>query len=172
MKEEINIKKQKNIYIALMIIAIFIIICIVSLLIRNTIVHSKKEKLEAKIQEEKDKYNSQIKEYIGEEVKGNEVISMVEKITKINEENANKEDKFISIEVENLNKIEEKDKEELEKACKECNFIDGKGENNKENVKAASIEIRNIRLKIHTAKKYKIEASYDNGIIYKIKITE
>lgn len=172
MEKEINIKKQKRIYIALMTVATLVILCIIALLVRNTIVHSERAKLEEEIKAEKDKYNSQIKEYIGEEIKGNQVISMIEKITKMNEENADRENYFISIEIENIDKIDEEDKKELEKACQECSFIDGKGENNKENVKSASIEMRNIRLKIHSAKKYRIEASYNNELIYKIKITE
>lgn len=172
MNEDINIKKQKKMYIILMTIAILVIICIAALLVRNAIVHSKRAKIEEEIKAEKDKYNSQINEYIGEEIKGNQVISMIEKITKMNEENADKENYFISIEVENIDEIDEEDKKELEKACQECSFINGKGENDKENVKTASIEMRNIRLKIHSAKQYKIEASYNNDIIYKIKITE
>ncbi len=172
MKEDKNIEKNKKMYMIIMIISIIVIICIGILLIRNIIVHSQRTKLEEEIKAEKDEYNSQINEYIGEEIKGNQVISMIEKITKMNEENADKENYFISIEVENIDEIDEEDKKELEKACQECSFINGKGENDKENVKTASIEMRNIRLKIHSAKQYKIEASYNNDIIYKIKITE
>ena len=82
MNEDINIKKQKRIYIILMTIAILVIICIATLLVRNAIVHSKRAKIEEEIKAEKDKYNSQINEYIGEDIKGNQVISMIEKITK------------------------------------------------------------------------------------------
>jgi len=89
-KEDKNIEKNKKMYMIIMIISIIVIICIGILLIRNIIVHSQRTKLEEEIKAEKDEYNSQINEYIGEEIKGNQVISMIEKITKMNEENADK----------------------------------------------------------------------------------
>ena len=45
-------------------------------------------------------------------------------------------------------------------------------ENTVKNVRNATEEIRNLDRKINSSKKYKVEAKYEEGIIYKVIISE
>lgn len=120
-------------------------------------------------QQEKDIYNAKVKPYISESVKGSEVISMIDIIISKNQENANQTAKFISIDAKN---IEYADELKLEEACKKCDFYNGEGNNSEENVQETTREIIKLKRKIKSSKKYKVEAEYKDGIIYKVIISE
>ena len=123
-------------------------------------------------QQEKDIHNAKVQPYIGDTIKGSEVISMLETIISMNQENIDIKGKFISVQVEDINNFDKEAEERLDKTCKICNYYDGDKNNNEENVKNATEEIINLKRKINSSKKYKVEAEDNEGVIYKIKISK
>lgn len=123
--------------------------------------------------QENDIYNAKVKKYVGDEIKGSEVSLMLETIISMNQENAEQIGKFISVQVENIEGYSKSNKNSLEEECKKCNFYeDEMAENTVKNVRNATEEIRNLDRKINSSKKYKVEAKYEEGIIYKVIISE
>lgn len=177
MKEEIEkIRSDRNLIMGA-IITIGILICIALVVLNSDVFWnpSKENCSENKFTlQENDIYNSKIKKYMDNEIKGSEVISMLEIIISMNQENVGQTRKFISIQVdENIEGYNKSSKNSLEEACKTCNFYeDGMGENTEKNVRISSNEINNLKKQINSSKKYKIEAKYEEGKIYKVIISE
>lgn len=123
-------------------------------------------------QQEKDIYNAKVKPYTGDTIKGSEVISMIETVISMNQENANQTGKFISIEATGIKNYKETDSTALVDTCKTCNFFgDGQGNNDEGNVKLATQQMTKLKSKINSSKKYQVEAEQEEGVIIKITIT-
>lgn len=131
-------------------------------------------------QQEKDIYNAKVKSYIGDTVKGSEVKSMIENVISMNQENANKSGKFISITAKNIKNYDKGGA--LDTACNTCNFYgsansgtftaskSGTGKNSEENVKTATEEMTTLKSKINSAKSYKVSAVQQEGAYVALEI--
>lgn len=108
-------------------------------------------------------YNTLITPYLDNPIKGIEVKSLIQKIIDSNTQYADVDDKFISIEMEG--------EDSLTSACKIANPYDN-GDNSIENVQEASNQMSNLESKINKNKTYNVSATYDDGLIVKVKISE
>ncbi len=163
-----------------LLIAGAILICILLIAVAMYIYNSANATVDSAVsqmsQQEKDIYNSKVKSYLGEVVKGSEVKSMIDNIISMNQENVGKSGKFISILCEgNLTNwntgTNSARASKLKQTCDAANFYDN-GENNDSNVKAATGEMQYLKSKINSAKNYKVEADYEAGAIIRVHITQ
>ena len=123
-------------------------------------------------QMEVDIYNSKIKAYINDEVRGSEVKSLIENVISQNEENAGDTGKFIGISTDIENSVTE--------ACLKASMYDSKtgelasepGDNTDENVEAAAKAMGALKSKINAAKTYKISAVQASGVYVWVVIEE
>lgn len=176
MEEEIEkIRSDRNLIMGA-IITIGMLICIALVVLNSDVFFTSKKENCSKdpfTSQENDIYNAKVKKYVGDEIKGSEVSLMLETIISMNQENAEQIGKFISVQVENIEGYSKSNKNSLEEECKKCNFYeDEMAENTVKNVRNATEEIRNLDRKINSSKKYKVEAKYEEGIIYKVIISE
>ncbi len=176
MEEEIEkIRSDRNLIMGA-IITIGMLICIALVVLNSDVFFTSKKENCSKdpfASQENDIYNAKVKKYVGDEIKGSEVSLMLETIISMNQENAEQIGKFISVQVENIEGYSKSNKNSLEEECRKCNFYeDEMAENTVKNVRNATEEIRNLDRKINSSKKYKVEAKYEEGIIYKVIISE
>ena len=116
-------------------------------------------------QQDKNAYNSVVEQYLGDSVKGTPVKAMMDDVISSNSANVGQKGKFISIEAENITGY---DKSNILKDSCEI----AKKNNNVENVKSATTEIQNLRVKINSSKNYKLTVDYENGVIVKVIVQE
>ncbi len=114
-------------------------------------------------QQSKDVYNASVELYLGNSVSGTQVKVLISTIINSNNQNIGEDDRFISIEMDGENTLNE--------ACEEANPYDY-GENTSENVKTASNQMNILKTKINTSKTYTVKATYDSGLIVKVEISE
>ena len=165
-----------------LLIAGAILICIlliaVAMYIYNSANSTIKSAASQMSQQEKDIYNSKIKPYINDGVKGSEIKSMIDNIISMNQENVGEQGKFIGINVEADKITDYTEQENLLKACNDASVYDAtsgsgtNGDNTEANVKAATQEMTKLKLKINSQKKYDVEATMSQGIYVWVKITE
>lgn len=160
-----------------LLIAGAILICILLIAIGMYIYNSANATVNSAVsqmsQQEKDIYNAKVNSYVGEAIKGSEVKSMIDNVISMNQENATKSGKFISItavDVKNYDKVGD-----LDAACNKCNFYgtatqgtfstaqSGDGDNSEANVKAATEAMTKLKSKINSAKSYKVTATQQEG---------
>ena len=160
-----------------LLIAGAILICILLIAIGMYIYNSANATVNSAVsqmsQQEKDIYNAKVNSYVGEAIKGSEVKSMIDNVISMNQENATKSGKFISITAVGVKNYNDVDK--LDKACNECNFYGtatsgvfstdtaGKGDNSETNVKNATTAMTTLKSKINSAKSYKVTATQQEG---------
>ena len=171
----------KKLIIALIyIIALVALICISMKIYNNSKANEPKKSygFNRMSQQEKDIYNSKIKPYIDDGVKGSEIKSMIDNIISMNQENVGEQGKFIGINVEADKITDYTEQENLLKACNDASVYDAtsgsgtNGDNTEANVKAATQEMTKLKLKINSQKKYDVEATMSQGIYVWVKITE
>ena len=171
----------KKLIIALIyIIALVALICISMKIYNNSKANEPKKSYGSNrmSQQEKDIYNSKIKPYIDDGVKGSEIKSMIDNIISMNQENVGEQGKFIGINVE-ANKITNYTEQgNLLKACNDASVYDAtsgsgtNGDNTEANVKAATQEMTKLKSKINSKKKYDVECTMTQGIYVWVKIEE
>ena len=117
-------------------------------------------------QQEVDIYNANVKQYLGDGIKGSEVKSMLESIISQNQANVEDEGKFIAVFVDEISNFDEAD--DLKDICREA-----LNDNSEDNVSEATDAIKGLKSKINSAKNYSVEADYgDKGKIESVTITE
>ena len=121
-------------------------------------------------QQEKDIYNAKVKPYVGDTIKGSEVISMIETVISMNQENATQTGKFISISA-SLTKNGAVPSN-LDAACNNCNYYTGNGENDEANVAEATSQMTKLKSKINSSKRYSVTTTESEGLIHSITIVE
>ena len=162
-----------------LLIAGAILICILLIAIGMYVYNAASETINSAAskmsQQDKDIYNSDVKQYEGATVKGSEIKSMIETITSKNQGNVNQSGKFISIGVANSAVKNYNDSGKLAAACNVCNAFnisdgsgglgDGAGNNNEDNVGEATKEMNTLKAKINPNKTYKVSSIKQEGII-------
>lgn len=127
-------------------------------------------------QQDKDIYNSRVKSYIGENVKGSEVKAMIDAVISMNQSNANEPGKFIGLTATNIKNYN--DGGNLSTNCLSASIYteDGtdnkNGNNTEDNVKNASGSMNTLKSKINSSKNYKVTDTQVQGVIVWIKIEE
>ena len=116
-------------------------------------------------EQEKDIYNSGIKAYLGDSVKGSQVRSLIDSIISMNMSNVDEEGKFVSVSVSDIAGYSEES--DLDSACKTA-----KKDNSSSNVSDATSEMAKLKSVISAARNYKVEAEYEDGIIVEVNISE
>lgn len=172
--------------IILTILTVLLLICMTLILIINANAikkfYSKKQQYKGTIrlsQGEKDIYNAKIKPYVKDGVKGSDVKSMLDEIIAKNQNNVGKKGQFIGIRTENIYDYEN----EIEEICKKASIYDSKTGavvnyneketiNNEESVVEATKEIKKLKSKIESNKKYNITVVMNEGIYTWITISE
>lgn len=124
-------------------------------------------------QQSKNMYNETVKKYLGDSKSGSQVKQMIDAINTQNGQNTGESGKFISIHVEKDSIKGYKDEEKLIEIGKAANIRESySGDNTQENVNKAKYEYELLKKKINASKRYNIHEKYDNGIIYKVIISE
>ena len=174
-----------NIAITIELLMIFLAIIIIILFSVDMYITKVDEPLNYKVDYHEQEvlfYNGKITPYIGEEVKGSEIKSLIDNIISQNEENIGLDGKFIGIKVEE-NSIEGfEEYEELEAACKKASIynIEGefiedyyKGNNDHINVKNAGELMLQLKMKISSFNSYSVKGILGkDGFYVWIKISE
>lgn len=121
-------------------------------------------------QQEKDIYNAKVKPYVGDTIKGSEVISMIETIISMNQENATQTGKFISVNatLKNAKAVPST----LASNCETCNYYTGDGDNREANVSEATQSMTKLKSKINSSKRYEVTTTESEGVIHTVQITE
>jgi len=177
MREEEQIKKIKKIrnIIIISIIVIEVILACILMFRPNKSKYSKRSMSDS----DKNMYNSRIEKYTNSEIKGikedERIRRIINEVISFNINNAEDNalyEHFISIEVSNVDGFSSNDEKELNNICYQCNTIEGEGINNEENLKKSINIMQKIEQKIKSNKKYKVELKYNDGLIYKVIISE
>ena len=166
-----------------LLIAGAILICILLIAIGMYVYNAASETINSAAskmsQQDKDIYNSDVKQYEGATVKGSEIKSMIETITSKNQGNVNQSGKFISIGVAAGVVQNYSGNDALANACNTCNAFDldddddaksaslgtGAGKNDETNVGSATKEMNTLKAKINPNKTYKVVSVKKEGII-------
>ena len=131
--------------------------------------------------QEKNIYNSKIQPYVKEKTKGSEVKSLIDDIISLNQSNVGEEGKFIGIKIEEetISSYTTKEQEKLKKACEKASIFSSKdgstiedGENNGDNVRNATEEMKILKKAINIKKNYDVTAMMSEGIYTWIIISE
>lgn len=118
--------------------------------------------------QDKEIYNSMIKNYIGDRRDGSEVKTMIDNIIVQNDDHAGERGKFISIKVKG-NIPNYYRPEVLEIICDAANTYNG-GINTQENVDKAKEEMRRVSKVISAGRIYSVEPEEKDGIIHTVYI--
>lgn len=186
MNKEKVAKVRRNLFVILIVIIISMIpIGIYIYNSANETVQSVAKEMEEKIDRDYLNLNrAKVKPYIGEKVKGSEVITMIETIVNINLENANQIGKFITINAKNIEEYDNAS-DELAEVCNLCNYygiISNKGEfiiaengertDDEESVSNATEVMKKLESKIVPSKTYKTTVSEVEGMYACVTIEE
>lgn len=170
-----KIKVIRNIIIICIIAIEMIVACILMFKPSKANSYSERQMSDS----EKNMYNSQIEKYADNKIKGIKEDERIEKlISGVINFNMNKAydntlyEHFISIEVSNIEGLSSKDEKELNDICYQCNTVEGKGINTEENVKKSIEIMEKLKQRIKSDKKYKVELKYNDGLVYKVIISE
>lgn len=121
-------------------------------------------------QQEKEMYNSMIKKYLGNSVKGSQVKQMINDIISQNSQYVNDSGKFISV---HAGTIAGYSGDAVGTACQSANVYESdSGENNQDNVDTARDEMRKFAQKISSGKNYTVTETERDGIVYAVTVTE
>lgn len=112
----------------------------------------------------KEAYNNRIESYVGSSKSASDVKSLINNIISSNTTNSGTDDRFITIEADDISGF---DSDDLDDACE-----DASKNNSSSNVSSATTEMRALISKISSGKKFNVRATYDDGYIVKIIITE
>ena len=122
--------------------------------------------------QEKEIYNTTVKKYLGDHVKGSDVKGMLEDIITQNNQYVGESGKFISVNIEGTFDGYNGGTT-LATACSAANVYENAGSDNTQPlVDAATTQIRELKKKIGSNRVYKVEERMTDGIIYKVIITQ
>lgn len=165
-----------------LLIAGAILICIlliaVAMYIYNSANATIKSAASQMSQQEKDIYNSKVKPYVNEGVKGSEVKSMIDEIISMNQANAGEQGKFIGITAGTI--VNYSSQSALKAACQKASIykeentetVYNEGNNTEANVKAATEEMTKLKKILVSQKNYDVTAKMFQGIYVWINITQ
>lgn len=158
-------RKEKGAILFAMIPVLSILLMSIGIYVFNTASNTVETASSSMSQQELDIYNAKIKVYVGENVKGSQVKSLLNDIISMNQQNVDEYEKFVSVEY--VSSDTSIDTTDLEDACFEAKY-----DNSEENVEEVAKEIKNLSSEINSGKEYDVSTELDNGRIVTVIITE